>query len=1233
MTRDLVYNIKTQLENAKPTEEGIKRIDNALKSMSSNSKQAESATNKLATNMQRNFQRAGSAIYALSSAFSTLVSAMQSIASFGPGGVLTRGLSQLSSMVSTSFYSGLEAGVTRFDTMKTFPQLVEGMGLGTAADAEKVVNKLDMAVRGLPTSLDEITSSAKDLMSITGDVNEAGDLAIAINNAILASGATEQQKYFATAQLRDLISVGKLTDREWVSLSKSIPLAMGKIARSFNLKNWKELQQAVDDGSISVEQFKEKLVELGTGEGIFVELANIQKTTISGLRANITNAVSRLIGGKNGILTIADEFSKRFLGANSLVEYLYGLTTWIDKLGESMRKFAFENSDRILKFIDRFTQYDWAKFVGTFFDFSLKKMETWLKAMEVFGPRLEAIALSWGNIITRILGSIASVGTYLAGFWGLQRLLGSAGGAAGAAGAVAGAGGAAGAVGVFSGIGSLLTGFVAAFKPVLVAGGITAIISGFALLDSWMIKNAFKNIRSITTNVIGIINDVKTAASDLKNVKISSLDKVGDLVEFVRKFYAQFTDDKILDIGFWDVDGQIGVKESNNISTIVENMANVISSIVKSARKISNVKLPSRIRIDNFKDFFKDISELMVWLYDLRASDQFGNAGEGQRIFSGKKFKAIEASMNNVKGVIDSIAQMVTTVHDMVDTLKFLFTTDKEHGSTKIREKNALETRIQWMLEDIFGVANFIQDVFEGRVELSYQQPNGKGGFTTRTYHVNDLGNIQKDLSSMEGIISSIAGFVNTVHGMVDTLKFLFTTDKTHGSTQVREKNALENRVAWMLEDIFGVVAYIQDVFEHRREFTFRKLDSKGKWVTATATIDDLKVTDKSLSTVGNMITSIGGFVEGVDSMVGRLTHLFTRGKNSENTRMENLAKRLTEFLGRINTIFSTVELFKFERYEDIDLSGATAVLENIESMIASLDGVRAVIPDEKTKETLVNTASYLGDVLDELWKALNFGEEVNVDNAGAMATAWASMLEQIDTLIGKLSSAQVMLSDNSVYEASKKIRKELERLRQAIDKTSEKIKSIGTSWTDGIVNALDAGRVADAIDTVIAQFVWDDGSIYMSGYSKGLSFIQGLRDALGFTGGVGSIGTSTVLNILNDSQGGVVYRAFGGDIFKPKGTDTVPAMLTPGEYVTRRSAVDAVGKEFMDRVNALDFRGALTALSKRVGMGMIPGISQSFAFTSNETTNHNGTINFYTTTNNPDYPHQVSGKWIRKLV
>lgn len=54
---------------------------------------------------------------------------------------------------------------------------------------------------------------------------------------------------------------------------------------------------------------------------------------------------------------------------------------------------------------------------------------------------------------------------------------------------------------------------------------------------------------------------------------------------------------------------------------------------------------------------------------------------------------------------------------------------------------------------------------------------------------------------------------------------------------------------------------------------------------------------------------------------------------------------------------------------------------------------------------------------------------------------------------------------------------------------------------------------------------------------------------------------------------GAVAAGAFatGGPVgvsFKPKGTDTVPAMLTPGEFVMKKSAVDKYGMGFMSAIN-----------------------------------------------------------------
>ena len=91
--------------------------------------------------------------------------------------------------------------------------------------------------------------------------------------------------------------------------------------------------------------------------------------------------------------------------------------------------------------------------------------------------------------------------------------------------------------------------------------------------------------------------------------------------------------------------------------------------------------------------------------------------------------------------------------------------------------------------------------------------------------------------------------------------------------------------------------------------------------------------------------------------------------------------------------------------------------------------------------------------------------------------------------------------------------------------------------------------------------------------------------------------------------NGRVLYRAKGGDtLFKPRGTDTIPAMLSPGEYVHRKKAVDFFGIDFMRKVNRLDVRGAIESLMARAG-GM-SGIGRQTIVNNTYNNNSNVTIN-----------------------
>lgn len=53
-----------------------------------------------------------------------------------------------------------------------------------------------------------------------------------------------------------------------------------------------------------------------------------------------------------------------------------------------------------------------------------------------------------------------------------------------------------------------------------------------------------------------------------------------------------------------------------------------------------------------------------------------------------------------------------------------------------------------------------------------------------------------------------------------------------------------------------------------------------------------------------------------------------------------------------------------------------------------------------------------------------------------------------------------------------------------------------------------------------------------------------------------------------NAAGGQIKYYSNGNSVFQPRGTDTVPAMLTPGEFVVKKSAVDTYGASFLHKIN-----------------------------------------------------------------
>jgi hypothetical protein len=74
-------------------------------------------------------------------------------------------------------------------------------------------------------------------------------------------------------------------------------------------------------------------------------------------------------------------------------------------------------------------------------------------------------------------------------------------------------------------------------------------------------------------------------------------------------------------------------------------------------------------------------------------------------------------------------------------------------------------------------------------------------------------------------------------------------------------------------------------------------------------------------------------------------------------------------------------------------------------------------------------------------------------------------------------------------------------------------------------------------------------------------------------------------------STGGPIYASTGKLVnYQPKGTDTVPAMLTPGEFVVKKSSVDKYGAGMLAAINAGNYAtGGIINPITRSGGGDIP--------------------------------------------
>ena len=216
---------------------------------------------------------------------------------------VTKALGVAMNTVTTS----LDGAITRFDTLHSYPKVMNSLGFSTDA-AKASVSKLNASVQGLPTSLADIVKSAQSLTSVTGNMSKATDTAIALNHALLASSASTEDVSRAQQQYSQMLAVGKPDMQSWRTLQETMAPALTKTAKKLGIVsgNTTELYNAMKNGQITFDQFNAALIECDTEAGGFAETALSASKTIrtgfTNIKSAVENVEMRITSAFNNIL-------------------------------------------------------------------------------------------------------------------------------------------------------------------------------------------------------------------------------------------------------------------------------------------------------------------------------------------------------------------------------------------------------------------------------------------------------------------------------------------------------------------------------------------------------------------------------------------------------------------------------------------------------------------------------------------------------------------------------------------------------------------------------------------------------------------------------------------------------------------------------------------------------------------------------------------------------------------
>jgi len=225
--------------------------------------------------------------------------------------------------------NSIGSAVGRADQMNNFPKVMKNLGY-SSQDAAASIKKISNALDGLPTTSSAMTGMVQQLAPLTSNLDEATDIALAFNNAMLAGGASTMEQENALTQYTQMLSAGKVDMQAWRSIQAAMPGQLNQVAEAMlgAGKNSNDLYEAMKNGSISFDDFNKKVMELNqNGFGKYASFAQQAKDATQGIGTAMENVKNRVAKAVQKVIEA--------VGVENIAGAINGFSSQFGKIGDA----------------------------------------------------------------------------------------------------------------------------------------------------------------------------------------------------------------------------------------------------------------------------------------------------------------------------------------------------------------------------------------------------------------------------------------------------------------------------------------------------------------------------------------------------------------------------------------------------------------------------------------------------------------------------------------------------------------------------------------------------------------------------------------------------------------------------------------------------------------------------------------------------------------------------------